>query len=151
MKNTLNTASLCGFAAGSALYFQPPINQTDSKRQLTASGGLLAASVMILDTVWRTAQRTGGDTSPAILMSAGLKVSCPSLAVVRPSPPAGSLCQSDGSFPTNVSLSVTSGDCINPGKALLVFIWLCLMEATQEAMFIFSDQKNKKQRKTKKG
>lgn len=127
------------------------MNQTDSERQLTASGGLLAASVMILDTVWRTAQRTGGDTSPAILMSAGLKVSCPSLAVVRPSPPAGSLCQSDGSFPTNVSLSVTSEDCINPGKALLVFIWLCLMEATQEAMFIFSGQKNKKQRKTKKG
>lgn len=92
---------------------------------------------MILDTMRFAAQRTGGDTSPAILMSTGLKVLCPSLAVVRPAPTAGSAHQSDGSFPTNASLSMTSEDCINPAKALLVFIWPHLMEATLEAMFIF--------------
>lgn len=131
-----------GIASQQAVHctFNPQSITLTANGSWQSQGGFLKASMMILDTMRCTAQRTGGDRSPAILMSIGLKVLCPSLAAVRPSPPSGSPHQSDGSFPTNASRSVTSEDCINPAKALLVFIWLHLMEATQEAMFIFWDQ-----------
>lgn len=137
-KNALSTASLHSFTAGSALDFHSPINHIDSQRQLTVAGGLLEASMMILDTVRRMAQRTRKIHKSCYFNELRAK----SVASITGcgqtfTPPVGSPHQSDGSFPTNASLSVTSEDCISPAKALLVFIWLHLMEATQEAMFIF--------------
>lgn len=108
-KNALSTASLHSFTAGSALDFHSPINHTDSQRQLTVAGGLLEASMMILDTVRRMAQRTRKIHKSCYFNELRAK----SVASITGcgqtfTPPVGSPHQSDGSFPTNASLSVPS-------------------------------------------
>lgn len=114
----------------------------------TTSGGRLAASVMIFNTVWYTHKRPERRHKSCYFNEQRAKSVLSITGCAQTFNPVGLSCQDDdhsrhGGFPTNISHPWPSGTKLTQKEATGVYFALFDGGYGQAAMFVFPDRRNK--------